>query len=182
MTTNAGGAIDHSKHRASFNTLIRPYLVIRIGLFLLSTIIFAPFAILWFLGVGQWWAKHYFDKLECELSDKSMRFRKGIFISVEKTIPLENIQDITFIEGPILRRFNLSTIKFETAGGTKDDLGHMHLTGIVDAEVFRNRILEARDKLKQLALLPHEGTDAQLAVLRQISAKLDQILAHQSKD
>ncbi|NJR72196.1 MAG: PH domain-containing protein [Gammaproteobacteria bacterium] len=102
--------------RANFNPLIRPYLVLTIGLTMVATIILVPLAIIWFLGLGQWWARHYFIRLECELTDKAIRFRKGILITVEKTIPLENIQDVTFIEGPILRQFNLSKLKFETAG------------------------------------------------------------------
>ena len=101
--------------KACFNPLIRPYLVVTIGFTLFMTIIGIPLAIIWFLGVGQWWARHYFDKLECELGEKSLRYRKGILVQVEKTIPLENIQDVTFIEGPILKHFQLSTLKFETA-------------------------------------------------------------------
>ena len=39
------------------------------------------------------------------------KFRKGILFRVEKTIPLENIQDVTFIEGPILRLYHLSILR-----------------------------------------------------------------------
>jgi len=134
--------------RAAFNTLIRPYLVVTIGLTMISTIIGIPLALLWFLGVGQWWARHYFDRLECELTHKTLRYRKGILIQVEKTIPLENIQDVTFIEGPLLRHFNLSTIKFETAGHSAGASNEMKLTGIIDAHAFRQAILDARDQLR----------------------------------
>lgn len=134
--------------RAAFNTLIRPYLVITIGLTMASTLIGIPLAILWFLGLGQWWARHYFDRLECELTHKTLRYRKGILIQVEKTIPLENIQDVTFIEGPLLRHFNLSTIKFETAGHSAGASSEMKLTGIIDAHAFRQAILDARERLR----------------------------------
>lgn len=136
------------KLRAAFNTLIRPYLVVTIGLSMASTIIGIPLAILWFLGIGQWWARHYFERLECELSDKTLRYRKGILVQVEKTIPLENIQDVTFIEGPLLRHFNLSTIKFETAGHSAGASSEMKLTGIIDAHAFRQSILDARERLR----------------------------------
>ena len=101
---------------AQFNPLYRPYLVITIGLTIGVTIIGIPLAIIWFCGVGQWWAGHYFHRLLCVLDGKTLRFRKGILFQVEKTIPLENIQDVTFIEGPILKKFHLATLKFETAG------------------------------------------------------------------
>jgi len=156
-----------------FNPLIRPYLVVTMGCTMLLSCIGIPLALVWFCGVGQWWARHYFHKLECQLGEKSLRYRKGILVQVEKTIPLENIQDVTFIEGPILRRFHLSTLKFETAGHSAGQANDMHLTGIIDAHAFRDRILAARDALKLSQRGERVGADAaaggsadrQLAVL-----------------
>ena len=128
--------------------MIKPFLVIKIGLVMMSTIVGIPLALVWFLGVGRWWARHYFDKLECQLDGRTLRYRKGILVTTEKTIPLENIQDVTFVEGPILRRFHLSTLKFETAGHSVGQASDMHLTGIIDAQDFRNRIVAAREALK----------------------------------
>ena len=170
---------------ARFNPLIRPYLVVTIGFGIAITIIGLPLALIWFLGVGQWWARHYFAKLECHLGEKALRYRKGIFVQVEKTIPLENIQDVTFIEGPILRYFHLSTLKFETAGHSAGQ-ANMHLTGIIDAHEFRNKIFEARDALKQKNYQPREPDDianlrsndlasGQLAALQSIDRRLDEI-------
>lgn len=164
---------------AKINPLIKPFLVVQIGFTMVISIIGIPLAIVWFLGLGRWWARHYYDKLECHLSDKTLRYRKGILVQVEKTIPLENIQDVTFIEGPILRHFQLSTLKFETAGSGAGQANDMHLTGIVDAHDFRNRILAARDRLKQEqrgAAPSVAGADAQLEALRGIERKLDQII------
>lgn len=171
---------------ANFNPLIRPYLVLQVGLTMAMTIVGIPLALIWFLGVGQWWARHYFDKLDCHLDERKLRFRKGIFVTVEKTIPLENIQDVTFIEGPILRHFHLSTLKFETAGSGAGQAHDMHLTGIMDAHDFRNRILEARDALKQRGRSPAEAAAsaptgnafmaAQLAALHAIEKRMDEIV------
>ncbi|MCC6243706.1 MAG: PH domain-containing protein [Gemmatimonadaceae bacterium] len=173
--------------RATFNTLIRPYLVVTIGLAMMSTIIGIPLALIWFLGVGQWWARHYYDKLECELTDKTLRFRKGIIVQIEKTIPLENIQDVTFVEGPLLRQFHLSTLKFETAGHTAGQANEMSLTGIVDAHDFRNAILAAREALKvqqrrldsptQPTLLPSDLSGASAQTLQNIERHLADIAA-----
>ena len=164
-----------------FNPLIRPYLVISVGFTLFMTIVGIPFAILWFLGIGQWWARHYFDKLECELTPRALRYRKGIFVTVEKTIPLENIQDVTFIEGPLLKRFNLSILKFETAGHSAGQANDMKLIGIIDAHDFRARILAARDEMKRVsstgvAVGAHTET-AQLEALQAIHGTLKEILA-----
>jgi membrane protein YdbS with pleckstrin-like domain len=166
---------------AKINPLIKPFLVVQIGFTMVMTVIGIPLAVVWFLGLGRWWAQHYYDKLDCHLSDKTLRYRKGILVQVEKTIPLENIQDVTFVEGPILRHFQLSTLKFETAGSGAGQANDMHLTGIVDAHEFRNRILAARDRLKQEQRGPapasSAASDAQLEALRGIERKLDQIIA-----
>lgn len=170
---------------ASFNPLYRAYLVLTIGLMISITCVGLPLAIVWFCGVGQWWARHYFHKLSCTLSDRALRFRKGILFQVEKTIPLENIQDVTFIEGPILRKFHLATLKFETAGHSAGQAHDMHLTGIIDAHEFRNRIIEAREALRhQRHAVPNERpaplmpqNDPHLAILTRISAQLDTIAA-----
>jgi membrane protein YdbS with pleckstrin-like domain len=166
---------------ARFNPLIKPFLIVQIGFVMCCTVIGIPLAILWFLGVGRWWAQHYYDKLECHLSDSNLRYRKGILVTVEKTIPLENIQDVTFVEGPILRRFQLSTLKFETAGHSAGQAGDMRLTGIIDAQEFRTRIMGAREAMKQAqrsgAAAPGadpQGT-AQLAALHAIEARLEEI-------
>ena len=176
-------------HTARFNPLYRPYLVITIGFTMIVSIIGIPLAPFWFCGVGQWWARHYYDLLQCQLSDRALRFRKGILVQVEKTIPLENIQDVTFVEGPVLRRFNLSTIKFETAGHSAGQAHDMQLTGIIDAQDFRNRILAARDAMRAhraegaSAAAHRDAGEAglqakeQLRILRAMSERLDEIAA-----
>jgi putative membrane protein len=130
----------------------------------------------WFLGAGQWWARHYFDKLEWELDERTLRYRKGILFQIERTIPLENIQDVTFIEGPLLKRFNLATLHFETAGQSASKSGELKLTGIIDAHEFRNLILQRREALRHQAASPRteagavQARDEQVALLKAIAA------------
>jgi putative membrane protein len=159
--------------RARFNPLIKPFLVMKIGVAMMCTVVGIPLAVVWFLGVGRWWAQHYFDRLECQLGERNLRYRKGILVTTEKTIPLENIQDVTFVEGPILRHFNLSTLKFETAGHSVGQASDMHLTGIIDAQAFRAKIMQAREALRHP---PRNAEhDEQLVVLRSIDARLGEI-------
>lgn len=170
--------------RAEFNPLIKPYLVITIGLSIAMTVIGLPLALIWFLGVGPWWARHYFDKLECVLSENSLRYRKGIIFQVEKTIPLENIQDVTFIEGPLLKRFHLAILKFETAGQSVGQAHDMKLIGIIDAHHYRTQILATRERLKRpQAAVSAPGAmnavvdRAQAEALRGIQRQLEEITA-----
>jgi len=169
---------------AEFNPLIRPYLMCYVAFFLFVSILGIPLALIWLLGVGQWWSRHYFEKLSCELSDIELRFRKGILFQVEKTIPLENIQDVTFIEGPVLKYFHLSILKFETAGQSQGQAHDMQLIGIIEAHAFRQQILDRRRALKNrtqspaAALTPPASSHGdQLQVLSRISERLDEIAA-----
>ena len=130
--------------KAGFNPIIRSYIFVYIGFILLVSIVGIPLLIIWVCGLGQWYSKHYYELLECELNERTLRFKKGILFTVEKTIPLENIQDMTFIEGPLLRRFNLSIFKVETAGRNENQTNEMQLIGIRDAHLFREKVLEQR--------------------------------------
>ena len=181
LTMNSVSPAPLGSVRAAFNPLIRPYLVLSIAWYLLISIVGIPFAILWIFGVGQWWARHYFIRLECDLTPRMLRYRKGIFFTIEKTIPLENIQDVTFIEGPVLRKFNLSILEFETAGQSAGQAHQMKLISIINAHDFRTQILAARDELKRSSAtrsIVRDGSEqAHLEALRAIHGTLEEILA-----
>ena len=135
-------------HKGEFNTILRTYILLYVAFILFVSFIGIPLAIIWLCGVGQWYSRHYFEKLECVLTDKNLKFKKGIIVQFEKTIPLENIQDMSFIEGPLLRHFNLCVLKIETAGGSAHTANLMSLVGIKDAHEFRLKVLEQRTLLK----------------------------------
>ncbi|MEI7585645.1 MAG: PH domain-containing protein [Runella sp.] len=127
------------------------------------------------MGVGQWWAQHYYDKLECELTEKAIRFKKGILVQVEKTIPLENIQDVTFVEGPLLKYFHLCILKFETAGQSTGQAHDMQLIGIINAQELRNLILSQREKRMQNKNSSGTPASENAAVLNDIKELLSDI-------
>ncbi|MCX6217940.1 PH domain-containing protein [Spirosoma sp.] len=160
--------------KASFNPIIRTYLLWYVSFFLCVSVIGILFLPFWLLGVGQWWSGHYFHNLECELSERSLRFKKGILVQVEKTIPLENIQDVTFVAGPILRYFDLCILKFETAGQSQNQANDMELIGIIDAQAFRTHIIELRQKLMP-AKLNHQASTPDQDVLVDIRDTLRDI-------
>ena len=166
---------DHAPYVARFNPMVRRYMLIYVAWMLLITVIFSPLIVIWVLGPGQWWAAEYFRKLKCKLDDRVLSFRKGILFQVEKTIPLENIQDVTFIEGPLLRQFNLSLLRIETAGMSQGQAHSMQLVGIVDAHALRAEILRRRERLRaQPAPIADDG-DRQIKVLEEIRDRLEEI-------
>ena len=71
-----------------------------------------------------------------------------MLFKVEKTIPLENIQDLTFIENPLLKYLDLRILKIETAGQSNPQGSDMKLIGIINASDFKEQVLHQRELLK----------------------------------
>ncbi|MEM9751832.1 MAG: PH domain-containing protein [Planctomycetota bacterium] len=102
---------------------------------------------LW-LVFGSIFTTKYRNSLSCELTDRSLKFGKGIWTRVEKTVPLEKITDLGMVQGPIMRKFCLHTLSVETAGQSSPNGGSLlRLTGIEDTIDFREAVLEQRDRL-----------------------------------
>lgn len=134
---------------ATFNPKVKTYIFLVVTFYLIVTIAGLVLLPLWLFGFGQWLSKKFFHTLECHLTTKTLRFSKGLIFHIEKTIPLENIQDLSFYGGPVLRSLGLTLIRIETAGGGG---GHhnnniMSMLGINDAENFKLDILNQREKV-----------------------------------
>ncbi len=157
--------------RAEFSPKIKTYVMLYVGFLLFVTIIGIPILIFWLLGLGQYASRRYYENLKCLLTDRHLIFSKGAFYKVEKTIPLENIQDLTFLENPILNLLELRILKIETAGGGGSMASDMKLVGIVDAEAFKEKVLEQREALRMKTERGQSGelgTDETLEVLKEI--------------
>jgi len=136
-------------NEATFNPKVKTYIFFVVLFFLFSTIIGIILVPFWIFGLGQWISGKYFKTLSCQITNKNLKFSKGLMIHIEKTIPLENIQDLSFIGGPILRYFGLTLIKIETAGGGggAHNQNMMSMLGITNSEKFKIQILVERERV-----------------------------------
>ena len=134
--------------KAEFNPNIKSYILLVVSFILFITIIGIPILIIWFLGLGQYISKRYYENLECQLTNRHLEFKKGVLFKVEKTIPLENIQDLTFIENPILKLLDLRILKIETAGQSNPKGSDMKLIGIKDSVSFKEEVLNQREVIQ----------------------------------
>ena len=163
--------------RAEFNPKIRNYFFVSVGLILLFSVVTIPILLVWLLGWGQWVCRKRYESLRCELTARHLRFAKGHFFKTEKTIPLENIQDLTFIDNPILKWFDLRILKVETAGNSSASGADMQLVGIMDAAQFKDKVMEVRDGFVQGntsgARNAAEADGEMLVVLRDIHTSLE---------
>lgn len=133
---------------ATFDPKVKTYIFIVVLFYLVITVIGWLILPFWVFGLGQWLSNKFFHTLKCTLTNKQLKFSKGLILHIEKTIPLENIQDLSFIGGPVLRAFGLTIIKVETAGGGGQHHSNMmSMIGMNDAENFKMMILDQREKV-----------------------------------
>lgn len=134
---------------AKFNPKLKTYIYasgIALCVVTIVGIVLLPF----WLILGKMYIDKYFDNLFCELTSRSLHFKKGVLFTTERTIPLDKIQDLTFREGPILRYFGLASLKVETAGQSAANSADMTLLGILDSAHFRQSVMEQRDEVTNI--------------------------------
>ena len=130
---------------ASFDPKVKTYWLVSGAIPFIVSIFGIPLLLLWF-PLGFYFTGRYLDRMACTLTNKALKVRKGIFVRVEKTIPLEKITDMGMVEGPIMRRYGVKRLSIETAG--QSGAGALvSLTGIVLADEFREAVLAQRDRM-----------------------------------
>ncbi len=143
---------------ARFEDKLRTYWYLQVVLAFVITVAGIAILPIWLLGWGQWYVRRNFEALKCELHERTLVVKRGIFFRVEKTIPLDKIQDLTVKEGPLLRMLGLRSLKVETAGQGTPGAAEAHLIGIVGPLDFRDEVLRQRDSMSALPV-SRPGTD-----------------------
>ncbi len=134
--------------RAEFDTKLKIYWYMRVVGLMTASVAGIPLLPFWFLGWGNWYCRKSFEAFQCALTERSLQVKRGILFRVEKTIPLDKIQDLTLKEGPVLRWFGLCSLQIETAGqGGQAGSSEGNLLGVVDVRKFRNAVLDQRDRI-----------------------------------
>lgn len=133
--------------KADFDPKVCTYWLLSGALIMTLTLVGIPFLLLWF-PFGLVFTKRYLASMECLLTEKALEIRKGVFVRVEKTIPLEKITDMGMVQGPVMRHFDLYTLTVETAGQSAPG-ALVSLTGIVDAKSFRKAVLSQREAVSK---------------------------------
>ena len=128
---------------AEFNDAVTTYWLINGALICVATIVGIPILPFWYL-IGKFFTRKYLDSHKCTLTDRSLKVAKGLFIKVEKTVPLDRITDLGLVQGPIMRYFQIEALSVETAG--QSSAGSLvQLAGIKDGRKFRDAVLTQRD-------------------------------------
>ncbi|KAA5547099.1 PH domain-containing protein [Roseiconus nitratireducens] len=130
---------------AEFNPSVKTYWLLSGGLGLALSVIGLPLVPIWFL-VGSLVTGRYLASHRCTLTNRNLKFAKGIFVRQEKTVPLDRITDLGLVQGPIMRALDLEALRVETAGQSSQG-ALVQLTGIKDGRNFRDAVLRQRDRV-----------------------------------
>lgn len=172
MNTNMSE--DRIIRTATFNPKVCNYWLLSISIVFVATVIGIPLLLIW-LPVGMYFTRKYLSRMSCELTEKTLKVNKGMWVRTEKTIPLEKITDLGMVQGPIMRHYDLHTLSIETAGQSGPAAALVALCGIVDAKDFREAVLKQRDCLREQGpkpVAPPAATGPETPVLNEIRDSL----------
>ncbi|MCP5024438.1 MAG: PH domain-containing protein [bacterium] len=173
--------------KAQFDTRLIMYAHLQVLFGFAITIIGLPVAAIWAL-VGRELHQRQYDALQCELTERTLNYRKGVFFRVQKSVPLDKITDLALNEGPILRHFGLCSLTVETAGGgSATATGQAVLVGMVDSIEFRNAVMRQRDLVvggaaapARVATAPGPSDVSVLEEIRDSLGRIETLLANSS--
>ena len=133
-----------------------------------------------------WYGAEYMRRISARLTTNALEVRKGVFFRKESTIPLNRITDLRLHDGPLMRHYGLRGLKVETAGSGGGDFSSSEgdLIGVIDAEGFRNAVLEQRQRIIEaetgrvpaVTAASASGNDT-LVEIRDILARIESHLA-----
>jgi membrane protein YdbS with pleckstrin-like domain len=168
---------------AQFNPKLKTYWVAEQLIVLAWTIIGIPLIPFW-IPIGWKLCSKRFASLKCKLTDTSLIVKKGHLFRTERTIPLDKIQDLSLRTGPLLNYLGLCKLRVETAGQNSAGGSEADLTGLVNPEVFRDRVLMQRDTVASQQAHSHQSIQAGMTqetieqLLRDIRDSLRHIQRH----
>jgi putative membrane protein len=131
--------------RAEFDPKVKTYWILTSIVICAASIVLIPI-IPFVLVIGLLVTGKYLSAMECEMTTRSLRVKKGLLNTIEKTIPLDKITDLALYQGPIMRAMGIEGLRVETAGQSSSASGSLvGLVGVKDARAFRDDVLSRRD-------------------------------------
>lgn len=128
---------------AEFNPKVCNYWLASGAIIFIVTVVGIPLLPIWLI-FGKILTHKYLKTMECTLTDRSLKVKKGLLTKVEKTVPLDKITDMGLVQGPIMRYFGVEAVSVETAGQSAVG-SSIVLVGIVGGREFRDAVLSQRD-------------------------------------
>jgi len=130
---------------AEFDERAALYWLLSGALIMVITVVGICVLPIWFV-VGFAITNKYLQSHRCTLTNRSLKFSRGILTRMEKTVPLDRITDVGLVQGPIMRMLNIEALSVETAGQSSQG-ALVQLVGVKEGRKFRDAVLEQRDRV-----------------------------------
>lgn len=151
-------------NNVEFTDVLPKYLLFKFAFDMCSSIVLIPFILIWFLGVGNFICNRYAKSIKCKLTDNCLYWTGGILFNEEKIIPLDKIQDIIIIKGPVLEYFGINAINIKT------DKDSISLYSVKSSESFRDDLIN-----RQREYLIKVNSSSQVVLLENILLEVTNI-------
>lgn len=140
-----------------FTNTLPKYLFYKYAFDLGQSMVLIPVLIIWFLGLGQYICKKYAENIKCRLTNNCLYWTGGVFFREEKIIPLDKIQDVVIVTGPLMDYFGINTVIVKT------DSDKISLYSLSQAELFRDDLIN-----RQREYLMNINSSKQVKLLEEI--------------
>ena len=146
---------------ATFDRRVKTYWLIQSVFVGAATVCLIPLLPVWWF-VAKPFADRFLNSLSCVLTERSLQMKRGVFIRMEKTVPMDKITDVGLVQGPIMRLLGLEAISVETAGQSM--ASSITMIGIDRTREFRDAVLSQRDAYQE-STRSREGSDRPAGVV-----------------
>lgn len=148
---------------ARFEPRLRIYVYARSMIGLTLSVIGLPLVPFWAVIGWFWWSRRYVATLRCVVTPRRLAIAQGVILRQDVLVPLDRLQDVSLIQGPLLEALGLQTLKFETGAQTDFvdpyrgfvrgafGLAGLKLVGAIDAARLKDHVLEMRARLVESA-------------------------------
>lgn len=87
------------------------------------------------------WIPLYYATVVYRLTNDEITWRRGVWFRRTGIVPYSRITNVDIVQGPVMRRFGISSLKIQTAGYSAQAQSELSLEGIEEPEELREVIM-----------------------------------------
>jgi len=127
------------------------------------------------------WISKYYSSIRYSFTNNEVVVERGVYWKRKSFVPYNRITNIEIVQGPIARRFELGTIRIQTAGfsagggGTTTHIAEAVLLNVKNFEELKDTIMNFVRRLKPVAVEAEAEVAAPEDISKQILNELRKI-------
>ncbi|MBP2134013.1 membrane protein YdbS with pleckstrin-like domain [Methanomicrobium sp. W14] len=94
------------------------------------------------LVIGIVWNILYYDSIVYHLNKTEMTWRRGVWFKQTGIVPYTRITNVDIVQGPLMRMFEISNLRIQTAGYSAQKVAEISIKGMEEPEPLREMIMD----------------------------------------